>query len=96
MARCRIDQSEAWRTTVAAAQMALGRAGAIPDFAVPHVVREVLDLLGKGLPVPQERWQKLEAAQVDAVMNSAGLRPGRMVNDTSASPHVLAYYDLPG
>ena len=88
------DQSEAWRTTVAAAHLVLGRAGAIRDVAVPPVIREVLDLLGKGLPVPQDRWQGLEAAHIDAVMYSAGLRPGRMVNDGAASAHVLAYHDL--
>jgi hypothetical protein len=31
---------------------------------------------------------------VDALMYSAGLRPGRMISDGAASAHVLAYHDL--
>jgi hypothetical protein len=58
------------------------------------VIRQVIDLLSKGLPVPQDRWQALEAAHVDALIYTAGLRPGRMINDGAASPHVLAYHDL--
>jgi hypothetical protein len=90
----RPDRSEAWRTTVAAAQRALGRVGAIRDIAVPPVIRQVIDLLSKGLPVPQDKWEALEAAYVEALMYAAGLRPGRMVNDGAASPHVLGYHDL--
>lgn len=88
------DRSEAWRTTVSAAQMALGRAGSIPDLAVTPTIREVLDLLGQGLPVPSSRWQDLEAAHIGAVMAGAGLRPGRMAADPATAPHVLAYHDL--
>jgi hypothetical protein len=88
------DQSEAWRTTVAAVNTVLGRAAQIRDLAVPPVIREVVDVLGKGVTVLAQRWQALEAAHVDALMNSAGLRPGRMLNDTAASPHVLAHHDL--
>jgi hypothetical protein len=88
------DRSEAWRTTVSAAQMALGRAGSIPDLAVTPAIREVLDLLGQGLPVPSSRWQELEAAHIGVVMAGAGLRPGRMAADSGAVAHVLAYHDL--
>jgi hypothetical protein len=88
------DQSEAWRTTVAAAQLVLGRASAIRDLAVAPVIREVLDVLGKGLRVPQDSWQALEGAHVEAVMNSSGLRPGLMFNDDAAGAHVRAYHDL--
>jgi len=88
------DRSEAWRTTVSAAQVALGRAAAIADFAVSPVIREVLDLLGQGLPVPQNRWQELEATHIGAVMSGAGLRPGRFGNDAGTAPHVLAYHDV--
>lgn len=88
------DRSEAWRTTVSAAQMALGRAGSIPDLAVTPTIREVLDLLGQGLPVPSSRWQDLEAAHIGAVMAGAGLRPGRMAADPATAAHVLAYHDL--
>ena len=88
------DRSEAWRTTVASAPRALGRVGAIRDIAVPPVIRQVIDLLSKGLPVSQDKWEALEAAYVDALMYTAGLRPGRMINDAAASPRVLAYHDL--
>lgn len=88
------DRSEAWRTTVAAAQRALGRAGSIPDLAVAPAIREVLDLLGQGLPVPASRWQELEAAHIGVLMSGAGLRPGRVGSDAGAAVHVLAYHDL--
>ncbi|KPN47700.1 hypothetical protein AN933_24095, partial [Mycobacterium intracellulare subsp. chimaera] len=88
------DRSEAWRTTLAATQVALGRAGAIRDLVVPPVIREIMELLGGGLPVPGEKWQALETAHIDAVMYSTGLRPGRILNDDSASAHVLAYHSL--
>jgi hypothetical protein len=88
------DRSEAWRTTVSAAQMALGRAGSIPDFAVPPAIREVLNLLEQGHPVPAGRWQELEAAQIGVLMSGAGLRPGRMAVDVGAAAHMLAYHDL--
>jgi hypothetical protein len=88
------DQSEAWRTTVAAAHLVLGRASAIRDLAVPPVIREVLDVLGKGLPVPNELWQTLEAAHITALTTSAGLRPGLMLNDAAAGADMRAYHDL--
>jgi hypothetical protein len=90
----RPDPSEAWRTTVASAQRVLGRVGAIRDIAVPPVIRQVIDSLSKGLPVPADKWEALEAAYVDALMFTAGLRPGRMTNDGAASAYVLAYHDL--
>ena len=88
------DRSEAWRTTVSASQMALGRAGSIPDFVVAPVIREVLGLLGQGVPVPADRWQELEAAHIGVLMSGAGLRPGRMGHDSVASAHMLANHDL--
>lgn len=88
------DRSEAWRTTLASTHAVLGRVGAIRDFAVPPVVRQVMDLLSKGLPVPQDKWQAMEAAHIDALMYSASLRPGRMVNDEASGVHVGAYHDL--
>lgn len=88
------DRSEAWRTTVSAAQMALGRAGSIPDLAVTPSIRAVLDLLGQGLPVPSSRWQELETAHIGAVMAGAGLRPGRMAANPATAAHVLAYHDV--
>ena len=88
------DRSEAWRMTLAASQAALGRAEAVCDLVVPPVIREIVELLGGGLPVPVATWQALEAAHIDALMYSTGLRPGRLLNDDGASPHVLAYHSL--
>jgi hypothetical protein len=90
----RPDQSEAWRTTTAAAHVALARAGALPDLAVPAVIREVLDLVQRGLKVSAECWDGLSAAYMVAVTTAAGLRPGRMGVDEVASPHALAQHDL--
>lgn len=90
----RPDPSEAWRTTLAAADAALWRAGTLRDLAVPPVIRETLHTLRDGLPVPAEQWKALQAAFIDAVSMGSGLRPGRMLDDDPASPHVLAYHDL--
>jgi hypothetical protein len=90
----RPDQSEAWRTTTAAAHLALARAGALPDLAVPSVIREVLDRVQRGLKVSAECWDGLSAAYMVAVTTAAGLRPGRMGIDEVASPHALAQHDL--
>lgn len=73
----RTDRPEAWRTTLAAAQMALDRAGMVPDVVVPPVIREVLDTLGRGVPVPAGRWREVLAAHLEVLMAGAGLRPGR-------------------
>jgi len=88
------DRSEAWRTTVTAAQLALGRAGAVQDLAVPPVIREVLDMLANGLPVPRDRWQALEAAGINAMVTSSGIRPGWGANTEPASAYALACHDL--
>ena len=90
----RPDQSEAWRTTTAAAHVALSRAGAIPDLVVPSVIREVLDMVGRGLKVSAQVWDRLSVAYNVAITSAAGLRPGWMGVDEVASPHVLAYHDL--
>lgn len=90
----RPDQSEAWITTTTAAQTALGRAGGLPDLAVPPVIREVLDLVGRGVKVPAETWEALKMAYTLAVTTAAGLRPGWVGVDDKASPHVLANHDL--
>lgn len=90
----RPDPSEAWLTTAAAAHEALGRACSLPDLLVPPVIREVLDLIGRGLQVAGERWEALRCAGYEASGMGAGLRPGRMLDDDAASPRVLAYHDL--
>lgn len=88
------DQSEAWRTTLAAANTVLGRVGALPDLPVPPVIREVIDLMAKGVPVPRARWTALADARWNVVGMGSGLRPGRILGDDAASPHVRSYHDL--
>ncbi|WP_373145948.1 hypothetical protein [Mycobacterium marinum] len=88
------DQSEAWRTTQAAAHTALRRAGALPHITVPPAIRSVLELLNKGMPVPDEQWQKLTEASYLTVLTGSGLRPGLMANSGWARPDVHAYHDL--
>ena len=88
------DPSEAWRNTVRSVDTVLDRASALRDFAVPAVVREVMDLMGNGQPVPQDRWNILAAEYVNASLNNAALRPGRLPGDAGASAHALAYHDL--
>lgn len=89
------DRSEAWMTTVAAAQTALGRAGMVPDLAVPPIIREVLELLSSGVQVPAGRWQTLRAEAVQLMSTGSGLRPGWLPGDTTAaSPYVRACHDV--
>ena len=88
------DRSEAWRTTAAAAQLALDRAGAILDLAVPPVIREVFDRLGAGLPVSHDRWGKLLSEANLAAGKASGLRPGWFDSNGVASPYVRACHDL--
>jgi hypothetical protein len=88
------DRSEAWRVTTGAASRALARAGALPDVAVPPVIRAVLEQLGQGQPVPDASWLDLQTAHISSLMTGAGSRPGRLPGDTGAGPHVLAYHDL--
>lgn len=90
----RPDQSEAWRTTLTAADTTMRRAGELLDFVVPPVVREVIDLLGTGVRVPPDRWVKLQSAMLEAVGTGAALRPGRMLGDMPASAHARSYHDL--
>ncbi|MBP1823190.1 hypothetical protein J3E61_006826 [Mycobacterium sp. OAE908] len=90
----RPDQSEAWRTTVTAADTTMRRAGELLDFVVPPVVREVIDLLGKGVRVPPDCWVNLQSAMLEAVGTGAALRPGRMPGDMPASAHARSYHDL--
>ncbi|WP_157681557.1 methyl-accepting chemotaxis sensory transducer [Mycobacterium sp. JS623] len=90
----RPDQSEAWRTTLTAADTTMRRAGELLDFVVPPVVREVVDLLGKGVRVPPDRWVNLQSAMLEAVGTGAALRPGRMHGDMPASAHARSYHDL--
>ena len=90
----RPDRSEAWRTTTDAANRALARASALPDVAVPPVIRAVLEHLGQGQPVPDALWLDLQTAHITELMSAAGARPGRLIGDTGASAHVLAYHDL--
>jgi hypothetical protein len=88
------DQSEAWRTTLGAADVALGRASALRDVPVPPVFREILGQLQSGLRVPAERWEALDGEKVMLAGTGSGLRPGLMVNDGAASARVRAYHDL--
>jgi hypothetical protein len=88
------DRSEAWRTTISAAQRALGRAGSIPDLPVAPVIRGVLDQLSQGLPVPARCWQELEGVHIGVLMAGAGLRPGRVGSTAGSAAHALALHDL--
>jgi hypothetical protein len=88
------DRSEAWRTTVSAVEVALGRASAIRDLSVPPAIREVLDVLSKGLRVPQGKWEALESAYLSNVGMASALRPGLAGNSGPRSTHVPAQFSL--
>jgi len=86
--------SEAWRTTQTTVQVVLERLGTVRDFAVPSVIREIMDSLHQGVPVRDNRWVELEQALHEAAATGGGLRSGRIPGDGPASAHVRAYNDL--
>ncbi|UMB70099.1 hypothetical protein [Mycobacterium paraterrae] len=90
----RPDQSEALRTTKEAAHAALSRAGALPDLLVPFAIRDVLGLISRPYRVSSEQWAELRNAGLQMTGSSAGLRPGLVLDDDPASPHVLAFHGL--
>ena len=88
------NRSESWSTTEAAVRVALSRASTLLGFSIPPVVRQITQVLEKGESVAEERWAELEMARVNAILDSASQRPGRMLGSDGASPYARAYHNL--
>ena len=84
----------AWASTEAAVRVALSRASALLGLAVPPAIRHVLSALGGGEPVADEQWNDLAMAYLNACLDSAAQRPGRLLESAGASPHAYAYFNL--
>jgi hypothetical protein len=87
-------RSEAWATTLAAVRTALARASNLLGFSVPPVIRHVTSALANGEPVSDEQWNELELARLNATLDSASQRPGRMLDSEGATPYGRAYHNL--
>jgi hypothetical protein len=88
------DRAESWTTTETAVRVALSRASALLGFSVPPAIRQISQVLGKGEAVTDEQWSNLEMVRVNAILDSASQRPGRMLDSVGASPYARAYHNL--
>jgi hypothetical protein len=88
------DRSESWSTTEAAVRTALSRASALLGFSIPPVIRQITQVLENGESVADDKWVELEMVRVNAILDSASLRPGRMLVSEGASPYARAYHNL--
>lgn len=88
------NRSESWSTTEAAVRVTLSRASTLLGFSIPPVVRQITQVLEKGESVADDRWAELEMVRVNAILDSASQRPGRMLGSDGASPYARAYHNL--
>jgi hypothetical protein len=88
------DRSESWTTTETAVRVALSRASALLGFSVPPTIRQIAGVLGNGETVTDDQWNDLELVRVNAILDSASQRPGRMLESDGASPYARAYHNL--
>jgi len=88
------DRSGSWSMTESTVRAALSRMSTLLGFSVPPVIRQIAQLLGKGEPVTGDQWNELEMARVNAILDSASQRPGRMLDSGGASPYARAYHNL--
>jgi hypothetical protein len=88
------DRSESWSTTESTVRVALSRMSTLLGFSVPPVIRQIAHVLGRGEAVTEDRWNELEMARVNAILDSASQRPGRMLESDGASPYARAYHNL--
>jgi hypothetical protein len=88
------DRSESWSVTESTVRVALSRMSTLLGFSVPPVIRQIAQVLGKGEAVTEEQWNALEVVRVNAILDSASQRPGRMLDSEGASPYARAYHNL--
>jgi hypothetical protein len=89
-----VDRSQLWALTVAAVRTVLSRASELLGFSVPPVIRQVATAVEAGAPVPDELWDELDLARLNAILDSASQRPGRSAGDGGASPYARCYHNV--
>ncbi|WP_313863293.1 chemotaxis protein [Mycobacterium sp.] len=89
-----MDRFEMWAKTLGPVRTALSRASNLLGFSVPPVIRHVTSALGNGEPVTDQQWNDLELARLNATLDSASQRPGRMLDSEGVTPHGRAYHNL--
>ncbi|WP_233151357.1 hypothetical protein [Mycobacterium lehmannii] len=89
-----VDRSQLWALTVAAVRTALSRASELLGFQVPPAIRQVATAVENGEPVSEELWDELELARLNAILDSASQRPGRVVSDVGPSPYARCFHNV--
>lgn len=92
--RAAMDRAEMWGKTLGAVRTTLSRTSNLLGLAVPPIVRHVTSALGNGEPVTDDQWNDLELARLNATLDSASQRPGRMLDSEGVTPHARAYHNL--
>jgi hypothetical protein len=87
-------RADSWSTTETAARVALSRMSTLLGFSVPPVIRQIAQTLSSGETVTDEQWNELEMVRVNATVDSASQRPGRLLDSKGASPYARAYHNL--
>jgi hypothetical protein len=88
------QRSEGWATTRTAVRTALARASVIIGLSVPPVIRQVLTVLDEGATITDAQWHELELARLNATLDSASQRAGRLAETEEISPYARAYHNL--
>jgi len=88
------DRSQAWSTTQVAVRTAVTRASSLLGFSVPPVIRHVASALDLREAVSDAQWAELEVVRLNAALDSASQRPGRMLGDEGPSPYARAHHNL--
>ena len=81
-------------STDTAVRSALSRASGLLGLSVPPVIRHVASALGNAEPVSNEQWSELAMVKLNLCLDSAGQRPGRLLESDGASTYARAYHNL--
>jgi hypothetical protein len=88
------QRSESLSTTETAVRIALSRMSTLLGFAVPPVMRQIAQALSSGQTVTEQQWSELEMVRLNATLDSASQRPGRLLDSQGATPYARAYHNL--
>lgn len=88
------DRSQVRSTTQTAVRTAVARASSLLGFSVPPVIRHMTSALDLREAVSDEQWGELGVVRLNAALDSASQRPGRMPGDAGPSPYARAHHNL--
>jgi hypothetical protein len=86
--------STVWQATDSALRTALAHSSGLLGLSVPPVIRLIHQALGSGQPVTDAQWDDLEMAKIDACLDSAAQRPGRIADGGGASQYARAQHNV--